>query len=117
MFVGYWLMVRYGPNQGEAQWLIGIRTATPKMIQKSGLHLALKEVLHHRWRFLVLPQHVRDQSILNPLPALMEQWFSNPEFRADPITRIDAMTQTLCDLGFNFRANFAEQQVAPFTQE
>ncbi|AZE90153.1 hypothetical protein [Pseudomonas orientalis] len=58
-----------------------------------------------------LPQYVRDQSILNPLPALMEQWFSNPEFRADPITRIDAMTQTLCDLGFNFRANFAEQQV------
>ncbi|KAL0630445.1 hypothetical protein Q9L58_010708, partial [Maublancomyces gigas] len=59
-----------------------------------------------------LPQAIRDQSILNPWPALLEQWLSNPEFRADPVNRIDVMTKALVNQGFTFRKNFATEQVA-----
>ncbi|WP_416769592.1 hypothetical protein ACMGT0_20725 [Pseudomonas sp. RHF3.3-3] len=59
-----------------------------------------------------LPAEVRLQSILNPLPALQEQWFSNLELRKNPVQKIEEMIQELVGLGFVFRQNFARDQVA-----
>lgn len=59
-----------------------------------------------------LPRNIAERSILNPWPAMLEQWLSNPEFRADPINRINAMIKPLVDQGFAFRENFARDQVA-----
>ncbi|PRA26219.1 hypothetical protein [Pseudomonas poae] len=59
-----------------------------------------------------LPRDVVERSILNPWPAMQEQWLSNPEFRADPVNRINAMIKPLVDQGFAFRENFARDQVA-----
>ncbi|KPB54727.1 Uncharacterized protein ALO57_01049 [Pseudomonas coronafaciens pv. oryzae] len=59
-----------------------------------------------------LPVEIRLQSILNPLPALLEQWLSNPELRKKPIPQIEEMIQRLAKLGFIFRRNFVQDQVA-----
>lgn len=59
-----------------------------------------------------LPAALRDHAVLNPWPALLEQWLSNPEFRADPIGRIETMVAALVKLNFRFRADFAREQVA-----
>lgn len=64
-----------------------------------------------RWS-VELPRDIAERSILNPWPAMQEQWLSNPEFRADPVNRINAMIKPLVDQGFVFRENFALDQVA-----
>ncbi|AUJ14640.1 hypothetical protein [Xanthomonas oryzae] len=61
---------------------------------------------------LALPPCIRQQAVLNPWPYLLEQWLSNPEFRADPMPRIDTMVEGLKRIGFAFREQFAVQQVA-----
>ncbi|WP_296217461.1 hypothetical protein [Pseudomonas sp. UBA2684] len=57
-----------------------------------------------------LPPQVRERAILNPWPALMEQWLSNPMFRKEPSSRIDEMTARLAKTGIRFREGFAEEQ-------
>ncbi|MGY2172868.1 hypothetical protein [Pseudomonas gingeri] len=63
------------------------------------------------WAFQ-LPMDIRLKSILNPMPALMEQWFSNSELRKDPVPHIEEMIRKLVRLGFVFRRNFVQDQVA-----
>lgn len=59
-----------------------------------------------------LPSELREKAILNPWPALMEQWLSNPEFREKPSARIEGMIAPLADMGIRFREGFADEQTA-----
>lgn len=57
-----------------------------------------------------LPKEVRERAILNPLPALMEQWLSNPAFQDQAVPRITSMTAPLIEVGMRFSKGFAEKQ-------
>lgn len=58
----------------------------------------------------LLPSDVRERAILNPWPALMEQWLSNPMFRKEASSRIASMIAPLAKAGIRFRDGFAEKQ-------
>jgi len=60
--------------------------------------------------FAQLPTEVRMKCVINPWPALQEQWFSNPQFREATQDRINAMVEGLAKLGAPFRDRFAQQQ-------
>lgn len=60
--------------------------------------------------FTQLPEEIRTKCIINPWPALQEQWFSNPQFRESTIDRIKAMINDLANQGAQFRERFAEDQ-------
>lgn len=60
--------------------------------------------------FAQLPDEIRAKCVINPWPALLEQWLSNPLFRDSTIDRIDAMIEGLAKLGAPFRDQFAQQQ-------
>jgi len=60
--------------------------------------------------FAQLPEEIRTKSVINPWPALLEQWLSNPQFRKSTTDRIHAMTEGLARLGAPFRDQFAQQQ-------
>ncbi|WP_230950025.1 hypothetical protein [Xylella fastidiosa] len=61
--------------------------------------------------FAQLPEYIRTRSVINPWFALQEQWLSNPQFRASPTNRIEAMIQPLARLGAAFPEEFVPQQV------
>ncbi|MEE5091722.1 hypothetical protein V2H26_17190 [Xanthomonas euvesicatoria] len=75
------------------------------------LFLDTNALVRTEW-VLALPPGIRQQAVLNLWPYLLEQWLSNPEFRADPMPRIDARVEGLKRIGFAFRDKFAVQQVA-----
>ncbi|UIF86272.1 hypothetical protein [Cupriavidus sp. UYPR2.512] len=60
--------------------------------------------------FVQLPEEIRAKCVINPWPALQEQWLSNPQFRESTTDRIKAMIENLAKLGAPFRAQFAQQQ-------
>lgn len=60
--------------------------------------------------FAQLPGDLRARCVLNPWPALQEQWLSNPKFRESTTDRIDAMIEGLVRLGASFRDRFAQEQ-------
>jgi hypothetical protein len=60
--------------------------------------------------FAQLPEEIREKSVINPWPALLEQWLSNPRFRESTTDRIHAMTEGLARVGAPFRDEFAQQQ-------
>ncbi len=57
-----------------------------------------------------LPAEMLQRVVVNPWPALMEQWLSNPEFRNDSTQRIKDMVALLADRGVHFRPGFAREQ-------
>lgn len=57
-----------------------------------------------------LPDQIREGAILNPWPALMEQWLSNPKFQEESIPRINEMIAPLAEVGIRFRPGFAQHQ-------
>ena len=67
---------------------------------------ALKNV---QW-FAQLPDEIRMNCVINPWPALLEQWLSNPQFRESTSDRINTMIENLANLGVPFRKDFARQQ-------
>lgn len=60
--------------------------------------------------FEQLPGEIRTKCVVNPWPALQEQWLSNPLFRESTKDRINAMIESLARLGAPFRDQFAQQQ-------
>lgn len=60
--------------------------------------------------FAQLPEEIRKKCVINPWPAMHEQWLSNPEFRKAPADRIRSMTENLVKSGAQFRKNYAEEQ-------
>lgn len=62
-----------------------------------------------RW-FRQLPNDIRMNCVINPWPALQEQWLSNPKFRESTTERINGMTESLARMGARFRDQFAMQQ-------
>ena len=60
--------------------------------------------------FAQLPEDLRARCVLNPWPALQEQWLSNPKFRESTTNRIDSMIEGLVRLGASFRDRFAQEQ-------
>jgi len=60
--------------------------------------------------FAQLPEAVRAKCVINPWPALLEQWISNPHFRKSTRDRIDTMTEALARQGALFRDRFAQDQ-------
>lgn len=67
---------------------------------------ALKNV---KW-FEQMPETIRTNSIINPWPAIQEQWLSNPQFQESTIDRINDMTNGLAKLGAEFRNQYASDQ-------
>ncbi|MGN3935898.1 hypothetical protein ABVB18_11845 [Xanthomonas citri pv. mangiferaeindicae] len=61
-----------------------------------------------------IPANERSRYCLNPWPALVEQWLSNPALRndPDPAARVEAMLGKLAGHGFLFRPSFASEQIA-----
>lgn len=57
-----------------------------------------------------LPTEILQRAVVNPWPALMEQWLSNPAFRGNATQRIQDMVAPLADLGVRFRPGFAQEQ-------
>ncbi|PAU51976.1 hypothetical protein BZL41_26470 [Pseudomonas sp. PIC25] len=57
-----------------------------------------------------LPTEILRRVVVNPWPALMEQWLSNPEFRNDSTQRIKDMVAPLADRGVHFRPSYAREQ-------
>jgi len=57
-----------------------------------------------------IPKPIRERAILNPFFALMEEWLSNEQFRANPFERIEAFIGPLEAMGLQFRKNFAGEQ-------
>jgi len=57
-----------------------------------------------------LPDEIRTKCVVNPWPALQEQWLSNPQFRESTTDRINAMIESLARLGVPFRDQFSQQQ-------
>lgn len=66
--------------------------------------------LNNVYWFEQLPEEIRTKSVINPWPAMQEQWFSNPKFRESTIDRINAMIEGLVRLGAQFRDQFALDQ-------
>lgn len=60
--------------------------------------------------FEQLPDEIRTKCVINPWPALQEQWLSNPLFRESTTDRINAMIESLARLGAPFRDQFAQKQ-------
>ena len=60
--------------------------------------------------FVQLPEEIRKKCVINPWPAMVEQWISNPDFRKSPADRIGSMTENLVKNGAQFRKNYAEEQ-------
>lgn len=67
---------------------------------------ALKNV---QW-FEQLPREIRTKCVINPWPALLEQWLSNPQFQEATVDRINGMVEGLARLGAPFRNQFAQEQ-------
>lgn len=74
------------------------------------LFLDTNSLSKSKW-FGELPGDMRSRCVINPWPALLEQWLSNPVFRANPEQRINAMIEPFADMGAAFREHFARQQV------
>lgn len=62
-----------------------------------------------KW-FAQLPDEIRKKCVINPWPAIQEQWLSNPQFRESATDRINSMIAPLAEMGAKFRAQFAEEQ-------
>lgn len=73
------------------------------------LFLDTNALTNVQW-FAHLPEEIRTKSVINPWPALQEQWLSNSRFRESTADRIDAMTRYLAALGAPFRDHFAQEQ-------
>lgn len=73
------------------------------------LFLDTNALANVQW-FGQLPEDVRTRCVINPWPALQEQWLSNPQFRESTADRINTMTEGLASLGAPFRSQFAQQQ-------
>lgn len=91
------------------------------------LFLDTNSLNNAKW-FGELPVDVRSRCVINPWPALLEQWLSNPKFRANAgqrmntersmtaEQRIEAMLKPFVEMGTPFRENFASQQVHVLTK-
>lgn len=73
------------------------------------LFLDTNALTNVQW-FEQLPEEIRAKSVINPWPAVQEQWLSNPQFRESTVDRIDAMIKGLARLGAPFRDQFAQDQ-------
>ncbi len=73
------------------------------------LFLDTNALTNVQW-FAQLPEEIRTKSVINPWPALLEQWLSNPQFRKSTTDRINTMIESLARLGAPFRDQFAQQQ-------
>lgn len=60
--------------------------------------------------FAQLSDDIREKCVVNPWPALLEQWLSNPQFRESPADRINTMIAGLERGGAIFRDQFAQEQ-------
>lgn len=58
------------------------------------LFLDTNALTNVQW-FAQLPVEIRRKCVINPWPALQEQWLSNPQFRESTSDRINAMIEAL----------------------
>lgn len=73
------------------------------------LFLDTNALTNVQW-FAQLPAEIRTKCVINPWPALQEQWLSNPLFRESTSDRINSMIEPLVRLGASFRGNFTQEQ-------
>lgn len=67
-------------------------------------------LINSKWA-LSLPRGFREASVVNPWPALVEQWISNSELRKEPAKKIERLVSPLVDVGFRFERGYADKQV------
>ncbi|ALR01381.1 hypothetical protein [Xylella fastidiosa] len=89
---------------------LNVAKGTDKDTSCYELFLDTNALTNVQW-YAQLPEYIRTRSVINPWFALQEQWLSNPQFRASPTNRIEAMIQKLAKLGMRFREQYAQQQV------